>query len=68
MSYDIKFTESDNKWSDRTTLEIWMDDELVNEYFDGGEPEDNLFCRDWYWVSTELLNAYKKGLEDGAKN
>lgn len=32
---------------------------------DGGEPEDNYFCRDWDWIEAALLQAYQKGLEDG---
>ena len=44
---------------------IITDNDGEREYWDGGEPEDNLFYRDWYWVYTELEKAYKTGLADG---
>lgn len=33
--------------------------------FDGGEPEDNSFTRDWSWVAGALKNAYDRGFNDG---
>ena len=35
--------------------------------FDGGEPEDNSFIRDWAWVPTALEQAYNEGFERGYK-
>ena len=37
----------------------------VEEHWDGGEPEDNTFNRDWAWVSTTLEDAYAAGVNDG---
>jgi hypothetical protein len=34
---------------------------------DGGEPEDNLLCRDWKWVVKSINKAYKDGFKDGEK-
>lgn len=31
---------------------------------DGGEPEDQLLCRDYSWVVDALNDAYRKGRED----
>ena len=28
---------------------------------DGGEPEDQTLWRDWSWVATALIAAYKRG-------
>jgi hypothetical protein len=33
---------------------------------DGGEPEDQSFGRDWYWVVEEINKAYKTGYKEGA--
>ena len=63
--YEIKMRE--NEFDEyRTVLEIYYNGKLLNEYYDGGEPEDNLFCRDCNWISTELKRAYRLGREDGA--
>ncbi len=32
--------------------------------FDGGEPEDQLFSRDWSWVLPALQEAYNAGKKD----
>ena len=32
---------------------------------DGGEPEDNLFGRDWAWVKPAIEAAYLYGFSDG---
>ncbi len=44
-----------------TTLQMWYNGELIDEWSDGGEPEDQIFCRDWDWVSGALETAYKLG-------
>ena len=33
--------------------------------FDGGEPEDNSFIRDWSWVPGALEQAYEEGFSRG---
>ena len=40
------------------------DDAGEREHWDGGEPEDNSFVRDWDWVEDELMKAYQQGLKD----
>jgi hypothetical protein len=49
----------------RSKLTIIVDNEVSNEFWDGGEPEDNYFFRDWGWVASELERAYKLGFEHG---
>jgi hypothetical protein len=49
---------------DRNRLVI-TDDTGEREQWDGGEPEDNSFIRDWAWVRAELLSAYETGKRDG---
>ena len=36
--------------------------------YDGGEPEDNLFTRDWAWVANELNKVYHEGYAEGVKS
>ena len=47
------------------TMIIKHNGKEIARHWDGGEPEDNLFHRDWSWVSDELERAYALGLEDG---
>jgi len=36
----------------------------VRYHWDGGEPEDNLYLRDWSWVAPALDDAYRAGRDD----
>lgn len=36
----------------------------ISYRWDGGEPEDNLYLRDWAWVAPALANAYEAGFDD----
>ena len=79
MSYDVRFIkleeipdDNEHSWmkggyDDGFTsyLGIFVDGKLADVQCDGGEPEDNSFGRDWSWVVGELIEAYKKGVEDG---
>lgn len=47
------------------SLVITHDGKEIGFYTDGGEPEDQLFCRDWDWVPGEIERAYQLGLSDG---
>jgi hypothetical protein len=38
---------------------------VVIEEYDGGEPEDQIFVRDWAWVEGAILKAYELGVKDG---
>lgn len=49
----------------RQVLVIKHEGKIIASQLDGGEPEDQLFCRDWSWVAPALLDAYKRGVEDG---
>lgn len=65
--YEVKLSDSDPERDYRTELQIVVNGKVVEEHWDGGEPEDNLFCRDWAWVPTALENAFKLGAEYGQK-
>lgn len=60
--YEMDQIDSHNK------MLVIKDDISERYYMDGGEPEDNLFNRDWYWVIIELDRAYLQGLKDGQDN
>ena len=45
----------------RNILVISQDGIPIRYFFDGGEPEDNTFTRDWSWVAEELRLAYAAG-------
>jgi hypothetical protein len=45
----------------RNTLTIKVDGVEVQQEEDGGEPEDNLFSRDYKWVPQALRDAYALG-------
>ena len=59
--YEIKFSKPDKNYS--RELQIWLDGELLDSYWDRGEPEDNSFLRDYSWISKELEKAYNLGYE-----
>ena len=61
---DITFEQDDDGWYN-TTMAIHRKGEIVEEHWDGGEPEDNTFGRDWSWVDAAIERAYKWGVEDG---
>lgn len=63
MSYEIKFEDCGDEG--RSALIILHDGKEVARHYDGGEPEDNFFFRDWSWVGDALLTAYNYGLIDG---
>ncbi len=52
---------------DGYTLQIFYDGNLLNEYCDFGEPEDNSFIRDYKWVQPELKRANEMGFSDGVR-
>jgi len=66
MSYRIRIDSVNEKGiKPYNTLSIVIDDIIVRSYDDNGEPEDNLFTRDYDWIKEELERAYKKGFSDG---
>lgn len=44
-----------------TRSEFWLDGMLIGKGHYGGEPEDNLKCRDYDWVET-IITRVAKGL------
>lgn len=63
--YSVTLERFDGDDGYRHNLVIRRFGEVVSENYDGGEPEDNLFTRDWSWVVDALLAAYQYGLDDG---
>ncbi len=66
--YKVEYDGGKSDTDYRSCLQIYVDGALINEYWDGGEPEDNLFFRDYYWIEKELIRAYELGLEHGKEN
>jgi len=59
-------TEFDGRaW--KTRLQISHNGQVIREEWDGGEPEDNTFSRDYAWVKYALEEAYRLGREDAFK-
>jgi hypothetical protein len=63
VPYEVRLVED----GDICRLEIVVDDAVIERHWDHGEPEDNMFCRDWAWVPTALEDAFKRGAEYGQK-
>jgi hypothetical protein len=63
----VKLDYVENEWSGefRNELIVEHNGKVIEEHWDGGEPEDNTFSRDWSWVAGAIERAYKLGLEDG---
>jgi len=47
------------------TLTVKHDGEIILEERDNGEPEDNLFVRDYAWIKPALEKVYRLGYQDG---
>lgn len=66
MAYSVRLepVENDSRYRNRLII---TDDDGESEHWDGGEPEDNSFLRDWSWVADELRNAYEQGKKDAGE-
>ncbi len=47
-------------------LEIWVDGEMEQHYYDDIAEEDVLFTKDLSWVKEWIEKAYQLGLKDGS--
>ena len=65
--FELIMEVEDNEYEPRSVLVVKRNGEEVKRFYDGGEPEDNSFGRDWSWVPDMIEKAYKWGVEDGAK-
>lgn len=72
MSYKVEYSDTDqygesaNEYDEeRKFLRISHNGKILKEILDGGEPEDNYWFRDHYWVKEELERAYNLGYQDG---
>lgn len=69
QEYVDSMIEADDEYEDNFwlgTLVRCEDDvsvEILGE--DGGEPEDQIFRRDWSWVAPALQDAFELGQETG---
>lgn len=63
--FNVDFREDEDGWDNRMIMEIHRMGKMTDEHYDGGEPEDNSFGRDWSWVSFAIEQAYLWGVEDG---
>jgi hypothetical protein len=61
--YNVKVEPVPDNTDYRNRLVI-TDDAGERDYWDGGEPEDNSYIRDWSWVADELKSAYEQGRKD----
>ena len=52
-------------WESREIMTIEHKGKEVERHYDGGEPEDSSFRRDWSWVAGSIKKAYKLGFKDG---
>src|ERR1051326_448700 len=63
MTYNVRVEPIENDYNYRNRLVI-TDASGERDHWDGGEPEDNSFNRDWSWVADELRNAYMQGVNE----
>lgn len=61
--FKVELEEVEDKWRDRTRLVVTVDGKRIIEETDGGEPEDQIFGRDWSWVQGAIERAYEVGLQ-----
>jgi len=67
MTIEIELKTDDNDWESRTILTVKHNGKLICEEWDGGEPEDQSFYRDWNWVPDMLQKMYNLGKTDAIK-
>lgn len=70
LDFEVYTEEADpnDRADPRTLLIVKRHGKMILKQYDGGEPEDNTFYRDWSWVESIIEKAYKFGLEDGSRN
>lgn len=49
----------------RNILSVIHNGKVIAQEYDNGEPEDNLFTRDYSWIINLLKKVYELGVEDG---
>lgn len=64
--FRVEMVEEDKHGEPVEVLKVTHDGRLLYEERDGGEPEDQSFCRDWAWVPGAIRQAYALGLADGS--
>lgn len=66
MSLTTRYETEDDGWVSRRKLIIEHNGKIIREEYDGGEPEDQSFYRDWAWVADAIEQAYQLGVKDGS--
>jgi len=61
----LELIDVDGAYRSFSTLRIKWDDGSQETHNDSGEPEDNMFSRDWDWVPGAIERAYAEGLLAG---
>jgi hypothetical protein len=64
--YRVEVVKIDDGYWEGYELRAFRDGELILAATDSGEPEDNMFLRDYAWIKPRLEEAYRLGFEDGA--
>lgn len=64
--FKVEMVEEEKYGEPVEVLKVTHDGKLLYEERDGGEPEDQSFCRDWAWVPGAIRQAYALGLADGS--
>lgn len=65
---DMTLESEDNGWSCRNKLTVKHNGTVIIEEYDGGEPEDQSFYRDWKWVIPAIQKAYDLGVSDAQQD
>ena len=56
--------DKENKWEPRMVMKVIHNGKVICEEYDGGEPEDSSFARDWNFVPFMIEKAYDLGRQD----
>ena len=62
--FKVTLELEESRWDDRYVMKVIHNGKVIEEQYDGGEPEDSSFVRDWNWVPDMIEKAYKLGFED----
>jgi hypothetical protein len=65
--FKTEMCDSDGPWDYYSILRITWPDGKQEEHYDGGEPEDNSFGRDWHWVPSTIQEAFEAGVKVGVE-
>lgn len=67
-AFEVLMHEDEDGYDARQVLRVIHHGKVLEEHYDGGEPEDNSFTRDWSWVPAAIEKAYALGVEDAHRS